>query len=116
MAPAIVVQVDISGPHYKNTKYCDHSIFDTSHPTSTKSPRVAGVAVPLWSHLPTKTAQQIRKALELTARDLGSAGRNTIFGYGLVRADPTYNFFKGSGGGRAFINFFFISIVIETLI
>jgi len=66
------------------------------------SPHVAGVAALVWSHFPTKTAQQIRQALESTAQDLGSSGRDDIFGHGLVRADLAYNSLKGTGGSSAY--------------
>jgi len=66
------------------------------------SPHVAGVAALVWSHFPTKTAQQIRQALESTAQDLGSSGRDDIFGHGLVRADLAYNSLKGTGGSSGY--------------
>jgi len=55
--------------------------------TSMATPHVSGVAALVWSAHPTKTASEIRQALEASAQDLGSAGRDNTFGHGLVRAD-----------------------------
>ena len=80
-APGVGVLSTVPGRRYAN--------FDG---TSMSSPHVAGVAALVWSHFPNKTARQIRQALESTAQDLGSAGRDDSFGHGLVRADLAYNF------------------------
>ncbi len=72
--------------------------------TSMASPHVAGVAALVWSHHPSCTAQQIRNVLNTTAEDLGSAGRDVQFGYGLVQAKAAVDYISnngcdGSGGG-----------------
>jgi serine protease len=54
--------------------------------TSMATPHVAAVAALVWSCDPTKTNAQIRSALTASARDLGTAGRDSSFGYGLVQA------------------------------
>jgi serine protease len=54
--------------------------------TSMATPHVAGVAALVWSHYPTRTNVEIRNALNASAKDLGPAGRDSNFGYGLVRA------------------------------
>ena len=54
--------------------------------TSMATPHVSGVAALVWSAKPTATNQQVRDALTSTAIDLGTAGRDTSFGYGLVQA------------------------------
>lgn len=54
--------------------------------TSMATPHVSGVAALVWSHVPTRTNDQVRKALQATAEDLGAAGRDNAYGYGLVRA------------------------------
>ncbi len=54
--------------------------------TSMATPHVSGVAALVWSAKPTATNQQVRDALTSTALDLGTAGRDTSFGYGLVQA------------------------------
>lgn len=72
--------------------------------TSMASPHVAGVAALVWSHYPSCSATQIRGALNASAEDLGSAGRDVRFGYGLVQAKDAIDYLgangcDGSGGG-----------------
>ncbi|MBW8807289.1 MAG: S8 family serine peptidase [Lysobacter sp.] len=54
--------------------------------TSMASPHVAGVAALLYSAKPSATTTQVRDAISSTALDLGAAGRDNEYGFGLVRA------------------------------
>jgi len=54
--------------------------------TSMATPHVAGVAALVWSAKPTATNQEVRNAMNSTAIDLGTAGRDNSFGNGLVQA------------------------------
>ncbi len=54
--------------------------------TSMATPHVSGVAALIWSANPTWTNVQIREAMNATALDLGAAGRDNAYGYGLVQA------------------------------
>jgi subtilisin family serine protease len=54
--------------------------------TSMATPHVSAVAALIWSADPNKTNVQVRKALEATALDLGTPGRDNYYGYGLVQA------------------------------
>jgi subtilisin family serine protease len=54
--------------------------------TSFASPYAAGVAALLLSQNPSLTPAEVETAMRNTAMDLGSAGYDTTFGYGLVRA------------------------------
>ena len=54
--------------------------------TSMATPHVAGVAALIWSANPSWTNGQIREALAVTAEDLGTAGRDDSYGWGLIRA------------------------------
>ncbi|MBN1206885.1 MAG: S8 family serine peptidase [Myxococcaceae bacterium] len=65
--------------------------------TSMATPHVSGVAALIWSVNPAWTNAQIRQALESTAEDLGTAGRDNSYGYGLVQAKAALDFLKGSG-------------------
>lgn len=67
--------------------------------TSMATPHVAGVAALVWSLNPAKTAAEIRNALNSTALDLGNAGRDNAFGYGLVQAKAAHDALSGGGGG-----------------
>ncbi len=54
--------------------------------TSMATPHVAGVAALVWSLNPARSAADIREALQLTAIDKGTAGRDNAYGYGIVQA------------------------------
>ena len=66
--------------------------------TSMATPHVSAVAALVWSWDPTLTNVEIRNALTATAQDLGTAGRDIYFGYGLVqaRAALEYLWFGGT--------------------
>lgn len=57
-------------------------------------PHVVGVAALVWSRDTSKSAQDIRRILQVTAQDLTSSGigKNNIYGHGLVRADLAMEF------------------------
>ncbi len=63
--------------------------------TSMATPHVAGVAALVWSDNITWTNQQIRDALATTAIDLGSAGRDNTYGWGLVQAKAALDYLTG---------------------
>jgi hypothetical protein len=54
--------------------------------TSMATPHVSGVAALLFARNPAASASQVRQAMESTALDLGPAGRDDEYGYGLVQA------------------------------
>lgn len=54
--------------------------------TSMACPHAAGLAGLLFSQNPTLTNQQVRQVMAATAQDLGSAGRDSYFGYGRINA------------------------------
>jgi subtilisin family serine protease len=54
--------------------------------TSMATPHVSGVAALIWSAFPSLTNIQIRNALTGSAMDLGTAGRDYYYGFGLVQA------------------------------
>jgi serine protease len=62
--------------------------------TSMATPHVSAVAALAWSAKPALTNATIRSVLQTTAQDLGAAGRDTSFGYGLVQADAAVNLAK----------------------
>lgn len=64
--------------------------------TSMATPHVSAVAALVWSWKPTLTNTQVRDALKNTAEDLGTAGRDDYYGYGLVQA---YDAWVSLGGG-----------------
>ncbi len=68
--------------------------------TSMATPHVSAVAALVWSYYPTCTGTQIRNSLDKSAQDLGAAGRDTKFGYGLVQAKAAYDRIKTYGCGN----------------
>ncbi|MBM3273794.1 MAG: S8 family serine peptidase [Candidatus Sericytochromatia bacterium] len=55
--------------------------------TSMAAPVVAGVCALTWATHPDWTWKQVREQVEKTAMDLGQAGKDDQFGYGLVQAE-----------------------------
>jgi subtilisin family serine protease len=68
--------------------------------TSMATPHVSAVAALVWSYFPSCTGAQMRTSLDLSAKDLGAAGRDTKFGYGLVQAKAAYDRIKSLGCGK----------------
>jgi subtilisin family serine protease len=62
------------------------SNWDIFSGTSMATPHVAGVVALMWGAAPSLTNDQIEANLLSTATDLGAAGYDTTFGYGLVNA------------------------------
>lgn len=71
--------------------------YDYYNGTSMATPHVAGVAALVWSYYPSCTASQIRSALTATAKDLGTAGRDNYYGYGLVQAQDAVDYLAENG-------------------
>ena len=55
--------------------------------TSQATPHVSGTAALAWAANPALTNAQVRAILGSTATDLGTRGRDDVFGNGLVQAD-----------------------------
>ena len=68
--------------------------------TSMSTPHVSGVAALVWSHFPHCTAAEIRSSLNKHAQDLGDAGRDVHYGWGLVQAKATYDAISVDGCGN----------------
>jgi subtilisin family serine protease len=67
--------------------------------TSFSAPHVAGVVALLLSVDPSLTPAQVRQALDATATDLGKAGYDQRFGYGLVDACAAVAYVGGRCAG-----------------
>ena len=68
--------------------------------TSMATPHVSAVAALVWARNPGCTASTLRTSLNLSAQDLGAAGRDTKFGYGLVQAKAADDRIKAQGCGK----------------
>ena len=76
------------------------SSYEAWNGTSMATPHVSGVAALLWSSNPHLTNVQIREAMTMTAMDLGEAGRDIAFGYGLVQAYDALQYLESMGPGQ----------------
>ena len=65
--------------------------------TSMATPHASAVAALLWSVNPTATNVEIREAIDASAKDLGAAGRDVYYGYGLIQADDALLYLGGGG-------------------
>jgi subtilisin family serine protease len=81
--------VSITASHY--------AFFDG---TSMATPHVSAVAALVWSYFPSCTNEQLRQSLNKSAQDLGTAGRDTKFGFGLVRAKAAHDRITAKGCGN----------------
>jgi subtilisin family serine protease len=63
--------------------------------TSMATPHVSGVAALVWSANKDWTNAEIREALTASALDLGAAGRDVAYGYGLVQAADALAYLGG---------------------
>jgi minor extracellular protease Epr len=54
--------------------------------TSMATPFVSGIAALIKSENPSLSPEEIRSLLEYRAVDLGTSGKDSTFGYGLVQA------------------------------
>jgi subtilisin family serine protease len=68
--------------------------------TSMATPHVSAVAALVWSYFPSCTGEQIRQTLNKSAKDLGVAGRDVKFGFGLVQAKAAYDRATSLGCGN----------------
>jgi hypothetical protein len=57
--------------------------------TSMSTPHVSGVAALVWSQATSLTNTSLRDRLRINAQDLGPAGRDELYGFGLVDAKKT---------------------------
>lgn len=67
--------------------------------TSMATPHVSAVAALIWSNNPGCTNADVRNAMNATAEDLGAAGRDNAYGYGLVQARAANDYLAANCGG-----------------
>lgn len=68
--------------------------------TSMATPHVSAVAAVVWARAPQCTASQLRNSLNKSALDLGAAGRDNEFGFGLVQAKAAVDRIGARGCGN----------------
>jgi serine protease len=95
-------QLDIAAPgsNVVSTIGSSDTAYGTMSGTSMATPHVAGALALAMSCAPAGTTRtQIVNALYSTAEDLGAAGRDDLYGYGLARADRLVATICTGGGG-----------------
>jgi subtilisin family serine protease len=55
------------------------------------TPHAAAVAALVWSYFPACTATEMRASISNSAEDLGAAGRDDEYGFGLVLAQAAHD-------------------------
>ncbi|TQV81518.1 S8 family serine peptidase [Aliikangiella coralliicola] len=95
-------QVELAAPGVSVLSTLPNNQYASWNGTSMATPHVSGVAALVWSHYTNCSATQIRSALNNSAEDLGSSGRDQAYGYGLVRAKAAYDYLAANscGGGN----------------
>lgn len=99
-------QLDVVAPGDTiwSTTYSSATSYGTMSGTSMATPHVAGVLALALSCAPTATNAQAVSALTSTAEDLGAAGFDNSFGFGLARADRLVQALCGGGGPPGNVN------------
>ncbi|WP_144212987.1 S8 family serine peptidase [Shewanella donghaensis] len=77
----------------------DNEDYEYYNGTSMATPHVSGVATLVWSYHPECSATQVRAALNATAEDLETAGRDNKTGFGLVDAVAAKTYLDASCNG-----------------
>ncbi len=95
-------QLEIAAPGVSIRSTYPGNTYRSLSGTSMATPHVSAVAALVKSANPSLTAGQIRQILRNTAEDLGSAGWDQYFGYGLVDAQAAVAAAGGGGGGDTF--------------
>lgn len=97
-------QVEIAGPGSAVQSTWPSNTYNSISGTSMATPHVAGAAALVWSFFPSCSNEQIRAAMNLTAKDKGASGRDNLYGHGIVQARDAYDYISangcdGNGGG-----------------
>lgn len=84
-------QVEIAAPGVGVLSTLPGNTYAAWDGTSMATPHVAGVAALVWSHYPACTRAEIRQAINKSAEDRGSVGRDDNYGNGIVKAKDMFD-------------------------
>lgn len=92
-------QVEIAAPGVNVNSTWNNGAYKAISGTSMATPHVSGVAALVWSHYPQCSNAQIRNALNKSATDKGTAGRDVNFGFGIINAKAAFDYLSTSCDG-----------------
>ncbi|PAJ74180.1 alkaline serine protease [Pseudoalteromonas sp. NBT06-2] len=92
-------QVEIAAPGVNVNSTWNNNAYKSISGTSMATPHVSGVAALVWSNNLSCSNQDIRNALNNTAQDKGASGRDTSYGYGIVKAKNASDYLANSNCG-----------------
>lgn len=78
------------------------------------TPHVSGVAALLWSLFPESTVDEIRDAMEQSARDSGACGKDRLFGHGIVDVMAAADWLAGGGDAPELSNCVDVRVQLKT--
>jgi len=78
--------VELAAPGVDIYSTCWDDPYATKSGTSMACPHVTGTAALVWNGYPEYNNTQVRQRMQETAEDIGVAGKDTKYGYGLVNA------------------------------
>jgi subtilisin family serine protease len=79
--------VDLSAPGVSIMSTYPGSLYKLMSGTSMATPHVVGLAALIRSYHPGYTVDEVERAMELNAVDLGTVGRDDYFGFGRIQVD-----------------------------
>ncbi|MGB0652354.1 MAG: PKD domain-containing protein [Thermoplasmatota archaeon] len=93
-------EISAAGSDVLSTSDSSNSAYQEMDGTSMATPHVAGALALALSCAPNTSNSAMRTLMQNTAEDLGANGRDTIYGFGLIRVDLMVNQLScGTGGG-----------------
>jgi len=92
-------QVEVAAPGVNVRSTVPGNSYDSYSGTSMATPHVSGVYALVWSHHTQCTAEQIRNAVNATAQDRGTAGRDNYYGFGIVKAKAASDYLAANSCG-----------------
>jgi subtilisin family serine protease len=90
---------DVSGPGEDIYSSLPGGKWGYESGTSMATPHVAGAIALVWSANPHLSSAQVEKIIQESAHDLGSPGRDAVFGYGLLDLVKASERARASSGG-----------------
>lgn len=84
-------QVELAAPGTRVLSTTPDNQYALFTGTSMATPHASGVAALVWSNFSECTNQQIRNTLVASALDTGDAGKDNLYGHGIIQAKAAYD-------------------------